>query len=147
MTVQKGGNVQWVAVVWRKVPSWCQRSEVSMCRLIGDRTEATESQNPTSRSAAFESLNTHKRQTLSGMCVPATLQVNTTGNKTDQSRSQRGWWLWGDSIWNGAWVHGRYSIWYNFNEVILWIDHNTSSVYVDMKNWNIGPITSCIHVN
>lgn len=49
---KEGISSEW-QLCWRKVPSWCQGSEVGMGRLIGDRREATETQNPTARSAAW----------------------------------------------------------------------------------------------
>ncbi len=132
--VRRIENIQWAAVVWTKMPCWCQRR---MGRLVRDDRKATVTHITTRYSQAMQNTISERRarQTLKQMGYssrrPHRVLLLSAKNRKRRLQFARAHQNWAIEVWkNVAWSDesrfllrsdGRVRIWKELKNMKAWI--------------------------
>ncbi len=123
--VRKSENIQWAAVVWMKVPCWCQRR---MGRLVRDYRKATVIQITTRYNQGMQHTISERttRRTLKQMSYssrrPHRVPLLSATNRKRRLKFTQAYQNWTIEDWkNIAWSdESRFLLWHSDGRVRIW---------------------------
>ncbi len=149
--VRKGENIQWAAVVWQKIPCWCQRR---MGRLVRDDRKATVTQIITRYNQGMQNTISERttRRTLKQMGSsskrPTWVPLLSAKNRKRRLQFARAHQNWTIEDWkNVAWsVESRFLLRHSVGRVRIWRKEHESmdpSCLVSMVQAAGGGVIVC----